>query len=93
MEKLEGKLFIPSHAPASAEIGSLIKADREKVYEIAELLKRFVMSLWEGRYSEGGFDNYHLMMDENQYVLVGSTIRSYLSWLKAQGRVRGCFYR
>ncbi len=33
------------------------------------------------------FDRYGLSMDFNQYVLVGSTIRSYLSWLLDRGEV------
>lgn len=92
LEKLEGKLFIPSHAPASAEIGSLVKADREKVYEIAELLKEICNEpVGKEDIQKAVFDNYHLTMDENQYVLVGSTIRSYLSWLKAQGELEVIF--
>ena len=28
------------------------------------------------------FDEYELVMNFEQYVLVGSTVRSYLAWLK-----------
>ena len=31
------------------------------------------------------FDEYSLVMNFEQYVLVGSTVRSYLAWLKDQG--------
>ena len=31
------------------------------------------------------FEHYGLVMDYNQYVLVGSTVRSYLSWLHDRG--------
>ena len=30
-------------------------------------------------------------MTFEQYVLVGSTVRSYLSWLKGQGRLQAAF--
>lgn len=33
------------------------------------------------------FDDYGLTMTFQQHVLVGSTIRSYLSWLKDEGRL------
>ena len=33
------------------------------------------------------FHAYHLEMDMQQYVLVGSTVRSYLAWLKDMGRL------
>ena len=35
------------------------------------------------------FDRYGLSMSYEQYVLVGSTVRSYLAWLKDTGRVEG----
>lgn len=37
------------------------------------------------------FKGYGLAMNFEQYVLVGSTIRSYLSWLKDTGKVDAVF--
>jgi len=37
------------------------------------------------------FDHYQLNMDWNQYVLVGSTIRSYLAFLHNSGRLQTTF--
>ena len=37
------------------------------------------------------FARYALTMTYEQYVLVGSTVRSYLAWLKDTGRVEGRF--
>ena len=37
------------------------------------------------------FTEYELAMNFEQYVLVGSTVRSYLSWLKDTGKVRSRF--
>ncbi len=37
------------------------------------------------------FDEYVLTMDFEQYVLVGSTVRSYLSWLKDTGKIEATF--
>ena len=33
------------------------------------------------------FDEYNLTMNPNQYVLIGSTVRSYLSYLYDEGKV------
>ena len=37
------------------------------------------------------FEAYGLSMNFEQYVLVGSTIRSYLSWLKDRGDLETVF--
>ncbi len=37
------------------------------------------------------FKGYGLTMNFEQYVLVGSTVRSYLSWLKDSGKLEGMF--
>ena len=37
------------------------------------------------------FTAYQLTMNFEQYVLVGSTVRSYLSWLKDAGRLNAVF--
>jgi metallo-beta-lactamase family protein len=37
------------------------------------------------------FDEYGLKMNFEQYVLVGSTVRSYLSWLKDNGNINAKF--
>ena len=37
------------------------------------------------------FDEYGLVMNFEQYVLVGSTVRSYLSWLKDNEKIKAAF--
>lgn len=37
------------------------------------------------------FKGYGLTMNFEQYVLVGSTVRSYISWLKDTGKVKAEF--
>lgn len=92
IEKLQGRLFIPSHAPATKELASGVKVDREKVYEIKAWLKSFCAKpVGTEEILKAVFDKYALTMDENQYVLVGSTIRSYLAWMKGQGELETVF--
>ncbi|MCQ4765053.1 MBL fold metallo-hydrolase [Cloacibacillus evryensis] len=88
LEGLEAKIFIPAHNEPLTDIRELIEVNRAKVHEIAALLceicaapKTFERILKEV------FARYGLTMDHNQYVLVGSTIRSYLSWLHDGGRL------
>ena len=92
IEKLEAKVYIPAHADASGDVKELIAANRAKVHEIAEFLvelcrepKTFEKIL------KAVFDRYGLVMDDNQHVLVGSTIKSYLSYLYDGGMVKAEF--
>jgi glyoxylase-like metal-dependent hydrolase (beta-lactamase superfamily II) len=89
---LEGNLFIPAHAEPTADIRPLAEINRAKVLEICGLLldlcgepKNFETILQEV------FRHYQLTMDFNQYVLVGSTIRSYLSYLHDKGELTAQF--
>ena len=64
----------------------------EKVREIADTILQICR---EPQTSENIlkrlFDIYQLTMNFEQYVLVGSTVRSYLTWLKEQGRLQARF--
>lgn len=82
LKTLHGTLFIPSHVSALTCLDSLILENRKKVLEIAQLIVSFCKE--ERSFEEilcFVFQHYHLAMNLNQYVLVGSTIRSYLSYL------------
>ncbi len=88
VKAMEAKLFIPSHAEASEEIAELAQVNIDKVLEIAERVEELCA---EPRCFEEIlrrlFLLYDLKMDFAQYVLVGSTVRSYLSWLRDAGRL------
>ncbi len=88
IETLQGKLFIPSHAEATEDIKLLTKLNREKVFEISEKIcdiceapKTFEDIL------KVLFDSYSLTLNASQYVLSGSTVRSYLSYLHDDDRL------
>ena len=82
LSSLEGKLFIPSHTEASENILELIEINKAKVLEISN--KIYDVCKEEKTFEEILkiiFDDYKLTLSSNQYVLIGSTIRSYLSYL------------
>lgn len=87
LSTLKGKLFIPSHCEETKDISGLIKINRDKIMEVADK----IYSLCDGKTFEeilkSIFDEYHLIMNSNQYVLVGSTVRSYLSYLYDLNRI------
>lgn len=86
VERLSGKCFIPSHAPVLEDIVPLARRNREKVRELFGLLADLCREpLIFEEILKRVFDHYALKMDFNQYVLVGSTIRSCLSYLCDSG--------
>jgi glyoxylase-like metal-dependent hydrolase (beta-lactamase superfamily II) len=92
VQNMKAAVFVPSHADQASDLTELICLNREKVFEIGDkieslctepsgfdvILKRL-------------FDHYGLTMTYEQDVLVGSTLRSFLSWLKDGGRVEALF--
>lgn len=88
VEKLEGKLFIPAHAEAMVDVKPLVAANRDKMNEILDkLVEICTESMHFELILKKVFEVFDLTMDYNQYVLIGSTVRSYLSYLVDQGKV------
>ena len=88
LSELKGNLYIPSHCEATDNIDSLIKLNREKIQEITN--KIYESCKKEKTFEEilkYIFDEYNLTMNANQYVLVGSTVKSYLSYLCDENRI------
>lgn len=81
--RMEAKLFVPAHAPAAADVKALAHTNRDKILEISDALLDFCQTpiLFEDILQKT-FTRYGLTMNAAQYALVGSTVRSYLAWLK-----------
>ena len=88
LNTLNGSLYIPSHCDASNDISSLIELNKNKVNEIMNKIHNACEK--EMTFEEVLkyiFDEYNLIMNANQYVLVGSTIKSYLSYLYDENKL------
>ncbi len=92
VERMEAAVFVPAHADVSADVGELVRYNRDKVLEVADrILSICGERLCFERILQEVFKAYGLSMNFEQYVLVGSTVRSYLSWLKDNGKVSAVF--
>ena len=88
VEKMEAAMFVPAHAEASADVKELVRYNRDKVQSIAErILSVCEKPVCFEHILQEVFKGYGLTMNFEQYVLVGSTVRSYLSWLKDNGKL------
>lgn len=92
VKAMQARMFVPAHAAASEEIAALAQYNIDKVSEIAEKILDICRQphCFESILQKL-FDYYALSMSYEQYVLVGSTVRSYLAWLKDAGRLTGIF--
>ena len=88
LNTLNGNLYIPSHCEATNDISSLVELNKSKVQEIID--KIYNICKKEMTFEEilkYIFDEYNLTMNSNPHVLVGSTIRSYLSYLSDENKL------
>jgi len=89
---LKAKLFIPAHAAATEDITELAQYNIDTVNEIADhIVEICAEPLCFEVILQKLFTDYNLTMNFEQYVLVGSTVRSYLAWLKETGRLQAKF--
>ena len=92
VKTMKAKLFIPSHAAPEEDISDLAQYNIDKVREIAgRILEICAEPLCFETILQKLFTEYGLTMNFEQYVLVGSTVRSYLSWLKDTGKLKAGF--
>ncbi len=92
VKSLQAKWFVPAHAGTAENIASLAQYNIDKVLEIADRITNICQEpLCFETILQRLFTNYGLTRTFEQYVLVGSTVRSYLAWLKDNGRVNSLF--
>lgn len=92
LEAMQAPMFVPSHAEAAPDLRKLIQFNRAHVHQIAERLLDICMEAKPfEQILQALFHACGLQMDFSQYVLVGSTVRSFLAWLHEQGRMETCF--
>ena len=92
VKTLGAKMFVPAHAPVTDDISELAEYNISVVNSIAEDIVSICKEpICFEKILQRLFNNYKLTMNFEQYVLVGSTVRSYLSWLKDAGRLSAVF--
>ena len=92
VKTLNAKVFVPAHAEATDNIAPLAQINIDKVHEIADrILEICKKPMIFEKVLQKLFINYGLEMNFEQYALVGSTVRSYFSWLKDTERMTVVF--
>ena len=92
VKEMKAKVFVPSHAPHTEDIAPLAQLNIDNTKEIAAKIAELLSSAktFEELLTDV-FNTYGLTMNLTQNVLIGSTLKSYLSYLKDAGQVSFTF--
>ena len=92
VDALSARCFVPSHAEVCEDVRPITDLNRKKVLEIAERIVSICAEpICFEKVLQRVFTEFGLTMSFEQYVLIGSTVRSYLSWLHDAGRLTVSF--
>ena len=92
VKNMKAKLFIPAHAEAAEDVTELAQYNIDKTLEIADMIVDICKEhLCFEQIMQRLACLCSIELNYEQYVLVGSTVRSYLAWLKDEGRVEAHF--
>lgn len=91
LETLEADCFVPSHTEvlsSADELRALVAVNRDGVTRVADAICEICRApVTPDDLLAALFERFGLQMNFEQYAMVGSTVRSYLTWLQETGRV------
>lgn len=92
VKTMQARMLVPAHAAAAEDVSQLAQYNIDKVQQVADrILTLCAQPLCSEVLLQKLFTAYGLDMTFQQYALVGSTVRSFLSWLKGEGRLTAEF--
>jgi len=92
VESMKAAMFVPAHSDITSDITGIVQLNRQKVFDISNNIQSILKTpMCFEELLKQLFDEYGLVMNFEQYVLVGSTVRSYLSWLKDNEKIKAVF--
>lgn len=92
IKTLNAKIFVPAHADVCEDIQELAQYNIDKTIEVANKIEEICeIPISFEHILQKLFNDYGLTLNVEQYVLVGSTVKSYLSWLKDTGKIQIVF--
>ena len=87
IKTFEGKMFIPSHSAALEDVKELCELNRACIEENFAFIHDACTGISFEDILKKVMDHNGLEMSVSQYLLIGSTVRSYLSYMKNNGLV------
>ena len=92
VKQMKAALFVPAHAPAAEDVSELAAYNIESVLNVAAEIEDICAApVSAENVLRQVFERFGLRMTFEQHALVGSTVRSYLTWLRGTGRIEAVF--
>lgn len=82
IKTLKGKLFVPSHAEASTDVQELADLNIVCIKENINFIRNSCTGISFEEILKKVMDAVDLEMSVSQYMLIGSTVRSYLTYMR-----------
>jgi hypothetical protein len=87
LKNLKAEFFVPSHAESTKDILPLIEKNILKINEICDFLKKICSGKTTEEIHAELCKKYNILLDESQYILTLSCLRSYLTYLSEKGEI------
>ena len=92
IEHMKARFFVPSHSEVVTDIEELAQLNIAKLIDIADLIVKICKQpLMFEEIFQRLMIHYNLRLNFINYAIMGSTVRSYLAWLKDIGRLEVFF--
>jgi glyoxylase-like metal-dependent hydrolase (beta-lactamase superfamily II) len=91
IKKFDMAMFIPSHAEATKDIAPIIDKNIAKINEICAFLREICSGKTTEEIHAELCKKYSIVLNESQYVLTMSSLRSYLTYLSEKGEISYSF--
>ena len=92
VSSMEASVFVPAHAPACEDIRPLAEYNERHVLRLADMIRGMCAEpIGVEELLKKLFDRLDLRLNFFDYAISGSTLRSFLTWLKGRGEV-GAFF-
>ena len=88
VKSLDGNILVPSHSEVTTNISDLVEFNRNKIFEIIDVILDILKNPMTIEDCVALiFKHYSLRISYNKYLLITSTIRSYIAYLSNNKRL------
>ncbi len=92
LKSIKADIFVPSHSKATDNIEHLIEINESLIYSVKnDILKLLITPLNFDDLLAKIIELYKIKINTEQYVLIASTLRNYLGWMKNEKVIDFCF--